>query len=134
MASRAELHGHHLISSSMPSPSQSSTTAPPPPTTALDAPFLRHLSQLQTAAAGAAHAPPPVAVLSEPQYLSRSSTTTDRGAQAWAWTRGPALATVGFPLAGTSAAGEAPPPPLFFPSGPSLLSVTGGARWTAGPA
>jgi hypothetical protein len=134
MASRAELHGRHPISFPMPSPSRSGTAAPPPPTTALDAPFSRHLSPLQTAAAGAAHAPPPVAVVSEPQSLSRSSTTTDRGARARAWTRGPALAVVGFPLAGTGAAGEASLPPLFFPSDLSLLSVTGGVRWTVGPA
>jgi hypothetical protein len=124
VASRAKLHGRHPISSSMPSPSQSGTAAPPPPTTAIDAPFPRHLSPLQTAAAGAAHAPPPVAVVSEPQSLSRSSTTTDRGAQARARTRDPVLAAVGFPLAGTGAAGEAPPPPLFFPSGLSPPHMT----------
>jgi hypothetical protein len=95
ISSRAVLHGRHPISSSMPSPFQSGTAAPPPPTAALDAPFLRPLLPLQTDAIGAAHAPPSVAMVSEPQSLSWSSTTTDRGARARAWTRGLVLAVVG---------------------------------------
>jgi hypothetical protein len=109
IAGRAELHGRHLTSFSMPSPSQLATAAPPPPPAALDAPFLQPFPPLQTAATGAARASPLVAMVSSPHSFSQSSMTTNGGAWARAWTCYLALTTIGFSLAEISSAGEAPP-------------------------
>jgi hypothetical protein len=59
---------------------------------------------------GAARMLPPVAMASRPRSISRSSATTGQCAQALGWTRDPALAVVGFSLAGIGSADDPPLP------------------------